>query len=312
MAPSPLLVARGLCKSYEGSRVVDGLDLHCDAGTVLGLLGPNGAGKTTTLRMLYGFIEPDAGEIRYGAKPFAAHRSACKRMIGVCAQEDTLDHDFSVERNLRVYATYFRPRRADIDKRIAHLLDLFGLTAHAHQLPAQLSGGFKRRLMIARSLVHEPQVLFLDEPTTGLDPAARVEVWQLIARLREQGLAIILTTHYMDEAERLSDQCLILSAGKAVAQGAPRELLGTILGEHVAIVPAAQIEPGALERWALAELGAAPARVLHDWHVPLTAAQLVAFSVQFPDARFAVRDPTLEDLFLQLSAGGPAARPRTP
>ena len=307
MAHSDLLVARGLCKSYEGRRVVDGLDLHCEAGTVLGLLGPNGAGKTTTLRMLYGFIEPEAGEILYDGKPFAAHRSECKRMIGVCAQEDTLDHDFSVERNLRVYATYFQPRIADIDKRVKHLLDLFGLTPHAHQSPEQLSGGFKRRLMIARSLVHEPRILFLDEPTTGLDPAARVEVWQLVSTLRAQGLAIILTTHYMDEAERLSDECLILSRGKAVAQGAPRALLGTILGEHVAVVPAPQIEAEALDRWARAELGAAPARVLEDWHVPLTAAQLVAFSAQFPGARFTVRDPTLEDLFLQLSAGDATA-----
>ena len=310
MSPPELLVAKGLCKSYEGRRVVDGLDLHCAAGTVLGLLGPNGAGKTTTLRMLYGFIAPEAGEIFYDGKPFAAQRSACKRLIGVCAQEDTLDHDFSVERNLRVYATYFRPQIADIDKRIAELMALFGLTPFAQQSPEHLSGGFKRRLMIARSLVHEPRILFLDEPTTGLDPAARVEVWQLVSMLRAQGLAIILTTHYMDEAERLSDECVILSQGKTIAQGAPRALLGSILGEHVAVLPADQVPAAEMEAWAAAHLGLAPARVLEDWHVPLKGAQLALFSAQFPDARFAVRDPTLEDLFLQLSTTQDP--PRTP
>ena len=298
---SEILVARGLVKSFGDKRVVDGLDLDLGTGSVLGLLGPNGAGKTTTLRMLYGFVEPDAGDIRYDGQLLRAHRDTLKGWIGVCTQHDTLDHDFSVEQNLRVYASYFRPKLADLDRRVAELLDAFGLRAFAKQPPRQLSGGFQRRLMIARSIVHQPRVLFLDEPTTGLDPAARVDVWRLVAQLRAQGMAIVLTTHYMDEAERLSDAITVLARGKAVARGTPREILGEVLGEHVAVLDVADVDEVALRAWAQARTGNQPARVLEEWQIPLSASQLAAFSEAFAHCRFTVRQPTLDDLFLRLA-----------
>jgi lipooligosaccharide transport system ATP-binding protein len=168
---SAILEARGLTKSYGDRVVVDHLDLSCQPGTVLGLLGPNGAGKTTTLRMLYGFVPPDDGSIYFAGQRFSENRAEAKRSIGVCTQEDSLDYDFTVAQNLLIYASYFRPRVANLEGRVAELLDRFDLTAYADASPHVLSGGYVRRLLIARSIVHRPSVLFLDEPTTGLDPA---------------------------------------------------------------------------------------------------------------------------------------------
>ncbi len=297
----PLLSVRGLVKRYGDRTVVDQLDLECRAGMVLGLLGPNGAGKTTTLRMLYGFVPPDAGEIRYDGERFDQHRDKLKGMIGVCTQDDTVDQDFTVEQNLRVYASYFRPRPERLEQRIGELLDTFGLRPFAKMSPHALSGGYKRRLMIARSLVHDPRILFLDEPTTGLDPAARIEVWQMVSELRQRGLGIILTTHYMDEAERLSDEVLVLSRGRTVAQGEPHRLLGEILGEHVAIAKHLGVDRPVFEAWVHQHLGTRPTVVLDEWQVPLTSAQLAAMTAAFPGLRFTLRQPTLDDLFLRLS-----------
>ncbi|MGB5286730.1 MAG: ABC transporter ATP-binding protein, partial [Polyangiales bacterium] len=225
-----ILEARGLTKSYGERLVVDHLDLSCRRGTVLGLLGPNGAGKTTTLRMLYGFVPPDEGAIQYAGKRFSENRAAAKRMIGVCTQDDSLDYDFTVAQNLRIYASYFRPRVEDLQDRVAELLDRFELAPHADASPHVLSGGFVRRLLIARSIVHRPSVLFLDEPTTGLDPSARLDVWELVDALRAEGLAIVLTTHYMDEAERLSDELLVIHEGRKVAYGEPHRVIDSVLG----------------------------------------------------------------------------------
>ncbi len=300
-----ILIARGLVKSYNGKRVVDGLDLDLGAGSVLGLLGPNGAGKTTTLRMLYGFNEPDAGEIRYDGKLLRDNRDELKGWIGVCTQHDTLDHDFTVEQNLRIYASYFRPPLPAENRRVAALPDTFGLAEFAKQPPRELSGGYQRRLMIARSIVQKPRVLFMDEPTTGLDPAARVDVWRLVSALRADGMAIVLTTHYMDEAERLSDAITVLARGKAVARGTPREILGEVLGEHVAVLDVADVDASALQMWAKARTGNPPARVLDEWQIPLTANQLAAFSEAFSHCRFTVRQPTLDDLFLRLAIESP-------
>lgn len=298
---APLLKVRGLVKSYAGRNVVDHLDLTCQAGMVLGLLGPNGAGKSTTLRMLYGFVEPDSGSIDYQGLAFADNRTLHKGIIGVCQQDDSLDYDFPVEENLLVQASYFRPHIGDVRTRVTELLQQFDLTQFAKLSPHALSGGYKRRLMIARSLVHNPKILFLDEPTTGLDPAARIEVWRMIALLRQQGLGIILTTHYMDEAERLTDEIVILSKGKAVAQGTARSLLGSIMGEHVAVLPLDAIDATALLDFARAHLATQPNKVVDEWQVPLTAKELAEISVAFSHVRFVVREPTLDDLFLKLA-----------
>jgi lipooligosaccharide transport system ATP-binding protein len=299
-----ILEADKLVKSYSRRRVVDELSLSVRTKSVLGLLGPNGAGKTTTLRMLYGFVRPESGEIRYRGQSFAAERTALKRLIGVCTQDDTLDYDLSVAQNLRVYARYFRPIAANTEERISTLLDRFGLDRYRDASPHALSGGYKRRLLIARSIVHEPSVLFLDEPTTGLDPKARVDVWELVNGMREEGMAIILTTHYMDEAERLSDDLLVMSEGRGVAHGTPSEVVGRVLGEHVLVAPAsADVE--AIARWIERELGKRGARVLGELRVALDAGGVAKATAAFPDVRFGVRPPDLDDLFLALSIEPP-------
>lgn len=296
-----LLDARGLVKSFAGTRVVDGIDLTCDRGEVLGVLGPNGAGKTTTLKMLYGFLTPESGSIHIDGQAFASHRTAIKRRIGVCPQDDTLDAEFDVIGNLRQVARYFRPRVAHLDRRIDELVDAFGLQEHRAKRPDQLSGGLRRRLSIARAVVHEPQVLFLDEPTTGLDPEARVAVWELVARLRREGLAIVLTTHYMDEAARLSDQLLVLKAGRVFARGVPRTLLENLLGEQVLVLrpPAELREP--LAAWLRGHVQQAPALVLDEWRIPVSAAEIGALCQTFPGLKVQVREPDLDDLFLLLA-----------
>jgi len=296
-----LLAATGLVKSFAGTRVVDGVDLSCEGGQVLGVLGPNGAGKTTTLKMLYGFLTPEQGEIRYDGQEFVANRYAIKRTIGVCPQDDTLDAEFTVRDNLRQFARYFRPVVPHLEARIAELIALFALAPHLDKRPDQLSGGLRRRLSIARAVVHQPRVLFLDEPTTGLDPEARVGVWELIARLRSEGLAIVLTTHYMDEAERLSDQLLVLKAGKVLAKGVPRDLLGRLLGEHVLVVRPPPERQAALRQWLTSQAAPPPATVLDEWRLCLTSLQVGAFCQQFPELKILVREPDLDDLFLTLA-----------
>ena len=298
-----LLAATGLVKSLGGKRVVDGIDLKCRAGEVLGLLGPNGAGKTTTLRMCYGFLRPEAGEIRIAGHDLARDGDAARRALGVCTQDNTYDSDFTVRGNLVQTGRYYRPRVRDIKERIEGLIEKFGLGPFAEQKPDTLSGGFKRRLMIARAVVHEPRVVFLDEPTTGLDPHARVEVWELINKLRGEGLAIVLTTHYMDEAQRLSDRLQVLQAGRVRASGAPRAVLGDVVGEHVVLLAAQNPEADRVVRW-FKERKVKPAQVLSHWHVPLDAPGLAAFVAAFPDLQYEVRPPTLDDLFLALAQEG--------
>ena len=247
---SVIVRAEGLVKTYAGRRVVDQLSMSCAKGRILTLLGPNGAGKTTTLRMLYGLIEPDQGRVFYEGLELVKHRANIKRWVGVCTQDDTVDYDLSVVENLRVYAGYFRPKVESLETRIENLLQLFELQSYRDRSPRTLSGGYRQRLQLARSIVHSPRVLYLDEPTTGLDPSARVQVWELIHRLRGEGLSIILTTHYMEEAERLSDDLVVIDRGRSLSQGAPREVLGKLLGEHVVVVQADSKAGAEVEGWA--------------------------------------------------------------
>ena len=294
-----MLEAYGLVKHLGGRRVVDGVDLSCDAGQIVGLLGPNGAGKTTTLRMLYGFLRPDAGRIRVNGVELADDLVGAKRSIGVCTQDDTFDGDFTVEQNLTIAASYFRPRPTDLARRVPELLQRFDLERHARDKPETLSGGYRRRLMIARALVHRPRLLFLDEPTTGLDPQARMGVWDLVSGLRAEGLGIILTTHYMDEAERLSDSLTVLARGRVVSQGTAKAVLGDLVGEHVLVLDAA--EGAGVGAWLEARGRGAPASVLGAWHVPVSGEELAEFARAFPGLRYEVRVPTLDDLFLKLA-----------
>ncbi|HRD67574.1 MAG TPA: ABC transporter ATP-binding protein [Candidatus Competibacter sp.] len=297
----PVLLADGLVKQFAGRRVVDGVGLRCRAGQVLSLLGANGAGKTTTLRLCYGFLQPDAGTIRVAGIDRCTDPETAARRVGVCTQDDTFDTDFTVRGNLEQVGRYFRPRPPALKARIAILLERFGLDRYASAKPDILSGGYRRRLMLARALIHEPQLLFLDEPTTGLDPQARLEVWELIDTLRRDGLGIVLTTHYMDEAERLSDELVVLREGRMVAAGKPRAVLGDLVGEHVLVLEARDPAAPAVCEWArqagLPEL----TRVLSDLHLALDGPGLARFIARFGDLRFEVRPPTLDDLFLKLA-----------
>ncbi len=305
MTGQPVLEAVGLEKSLGGKRVVQGIDLACAAGEVLSLLGPNGAGKTTTLRMCYGYLRADAGTVRIAGHDLAREPDLARRRLGVCTQDDTFDADFTVRGNLVQTGRYFRPRQPDLIARIESVLDRFGLREFADQKPDTLSGGYKRRLMIARSVIHQPQVVFLDEPTTGLDPQARVAVWELISSLRSEGLGIVLTTHYMDEAAKLSDRLQVVQAGRVRASGTPASVLGDIVGEHVMLLPAATPMTEAALTWLRSPPAphrpTRPAQILGDWHIPLDGKTLAAFVAAFPDLPYQVRPPTLDDLFPAMS-----------
>jgi lipooligosaccharide transport system ATP-binding protein len=235
---SPLFDVQALTKRYGTSTVVDDLSFHIAPGECLGVIGPNGAGKTTTIRMCLGQATPDAGRISYRAADgrllqMPQDALAIKAELGVVSQFDTLDPDFNCAENLSVYGRYFGLPRATIAARVPQLLEFGALTSKALVKPAELSGGMKRRLSLARALVNDPRLLLLDEPTTGLDPQARHLMWERLQLLLQQGKSILLTTHFMDEAERLCSRLLVLDHGKKIAEGRPRELIAEHLEPDV-------------------------------------------------------------------------------
>ena len=220
-----VLEVRALRKSFGALEVVRGVDLAVAPGECFGLLGPNGAGKTTTLRLCLGLIAPDAGDIELLGEPVPRRAREARLRIGVVPQSDNLDHDFTVAENLLVYGRYFGLPPREVRARTGPLLEFAGLTGREGAKINTLSGGMKRRLTLARALVNDPQVLFLDEPTTGLDPQARHLIWERMRRLTMQGKTLILTTHFMEEAERLCQRLAIMDHGRIIASGSPRELI---------------------------------------------------------------------------------------
>jgi lipooligosaccharide transport system ATP-binding protein len=223
--PEVLVHARGLTKKFGGFTAVDGIDFDLIRGEAFGFLGPNGAGKSSTMRMLGCVSPPTQGELTILGGDPVRDGAAIRARLGVVPQEDTLDGELSVRENLLVYGRYFGLPRKLIAERTDQLLDFVQLTERANDQVDPLSGGMKRRLTIARSLISDPDILILDEPTTGLDPQARHVVWDRLFRLKQRGVTLILTTHYMDEAEQLCDRLVVMDHGRIVAEGTPRELI---------------------------------------------------------------------------------------
>jgi lipooligosaccharide transport system ATP-binding protein len=275
--PEILIRAHGLTKRFGEFTAVDGVDFELRRGEAFGFLGPNGAGKSSTMRMIGCVSPPTGGELSiFGLDP-VTDGPAIRARLGVVPQEDTLDVELTVRENLLIYGRYFGLPRAVIAERTARLLDFVQLAERADDQVEPLSGGMKRRLTIARSLINEPEVLILDEPTTGLDPQARHVVWDRLFRLKQQGVTLILTTHYMDEAEQLCDRLVVMDGGKIAAEGSPRRLIDRystreVLADRILLY----VDDG----------DTALAAVRHIGLEPLTSL---------------VRRSTLEDVFLRLT-----------
>ncbi|MEX2372997.1 MAG: ABC transporter ATP-binding protein [Dehalococcoidia bacterium] len=230
---SAIIEAKALVKRYGEFRAVDGIDFAVETGEFFGLLGPNGAGKTSTIKMISCVQPPTDGDLAVAGLDVRTQDRQVKALIGVVPQDDNLDQDLSVRQNLEVYARYYNVPKHLARERIDEGLDLMQLSDRGGDKIDALSGGMKRRLVIARALVNEPRLLILDEPTTGLDPQARHLVWRKLRLLRERGVSILLTTHYMDEAEYLCDRLIIMDKGRALAEGSPRDLIARHAGRDV-------------------------------------------------------------------------------
>ncbi len=237
-----VVVAQHLVKKYGEFTAVDDISLEVQKGECFGFLGPNGAGKTSTMKMMYAVSPITAGQLFILGLDVKAHPREVKRRLGVAPQEYNLDPDFSVLENLLVYARYFRIPRSDARARAFQLLDFFHLMEKKDSVVEHISGGMKKRLILARALINEPELLILDEPTTGLDPQARHLIWEKINELKSRGITVLLTTHYMDEAERLCDRLVILDQGKILAEGEPKKLVQEFIGDEVVEVVPSDLE----------------------------------------------------------------------
>ena len=292
--------ARNLVKRYGDTEVVRDLSFSIAPGECLGVIGPNGAGKTTTIRMCLGLTAPDGGSIHAMGLQMPRDALAIKQQLGVVTQLDTLDPDFSCAENLLVYGRYFGLKDKDIQARIPSLLEFASLTAKASAKPGELSGGMKRRLSLARALVNDPKLLLLDEPTTGLDPQARHLMWERLQLLLQQGKSILLTTHFMDEAERLCSRLLVLDHGRKIAEGTPRALIKEHLEPDVVEVygnGALTLADSPLRSYAT-RVEVSGETVFFYTH---NAHDLLAALGNHPNLRTLHRPANLEDLFLKLT-----------
>jgi lipooligosaccharide transport system ATP-binding protein len=296
----PILSVQGLRKHYGDSTVVNEVSFEIAPGECLGVIGPNGAGKTTTIRMCLGLTVPDAGSITAFGLQMPRDALAIKGQLGVVSQMDTLDPDFTCAENLLVYGRYFGMKDPQIRERIPALLEFASLSNKANAKPGELSGGMKRRLSLARALVNDPKLLLLDEPTTGLDPQARHLMWERLQLLLQQGKSILLTTHFMDEAERLCSRLLVLDHGRKIAEGKPRDLI------------AQHLEPDVVEVYGTgahalldSPLRALAARVEVSGETVFFYTQdaepLLKALTAYPQLRTLHRPANLEDLFLKLT-----------
>ncbi len=289
-----------LNKRFGDNLVVDDLSFALYPGECLGVIGPNGAGKTTTFRMCLGLTAPDSGSVTVFGEDMPTQALSIKSRLGVVSQFDSLDPDFSCAENLLVYGRYFGMKRIDIDARIPMLLEFASLTHKADAKPGELSGGMKRRLSLARALINDPLLLLLDEPTTGLDPQARHLMWERLQQLLQQGKSILLTTHFMDEAERLCDRLLVIDHGRKIAEGKPRDLIAEHLEPDVV-----EVYGGDTQTLAHGPLRAQAQRVEVSgdtvFFYTQTAQALLQALAAYPGVRSLHRPANLEDLFLKLT-----------
>jgi lipooligosaccharide transport system ATP-binding protein len=300
IAAAEILRVRDLSKRYGTVEVVRGLSFTIRRGECFALLGPNGAGKTTTLRCCLGLIDPDGGSIDLLGQPVPEAAREARIRVGVVPQMDNLDPDFTVRENLVIYGRYFRLRHGVLDERIPRLLDFAGLAGKAHTSIRTLSGGMKRRLTLARALINDPELLILDEPTTGLDPQARHLIWDGLRQLLKQGKTILLTTHFMDEAERLATRLAVIDHGTMIACDTPHALLDTHVEPEVV-----EVYGEAARTWAESRGRALSSRLeiagetafcyAHD------AAPLLADLALHAGVRYLHRPANLEDLFIKLT-----------
>jgi lipooligosaccharide transport system ATP-binding protein len=285
---------RGVVKRFASALAVNGLELEVPSGLCYGLLGPNGAGKSTTMRILTGQVFADAGDIEVLGYRLPAESKLARARMGVCPQESNLDVDLRVRDVLAVFARLYRVPASQRAGAVERALALAGLHARAEDRAVTLSGGMQRRLLIARALIHDPVLVLLDEPTVGLDPQVRQELWSLILKLREQGATVLMSTHYIEEAERLADRVAIMSAGSVVAEGTPAELIREHAGRQVVDVHGSAAELRLLQERALRD--GLPTRQSGP---ALTYLHAEAADGRVPAGRR--RSATLEDVFVRLT-----------
>jgi lipooligosaccharide transport system ATP-binding protein len=296
--------ASALTKRYGGFVAVDGIDFAVSEGECFGFLGPNGAGKTSTMKMIYGLATIDGGALEVLGEDVARNRRAVKARLGVVPQEENLDRGFTVAENLTIHANYFGIDSAQAERRAQELLRFVQLVERADDPIFALSGGMKRRLLIARALVNDPELVVLDEPTTGLDPQARIVVWGALSRLKRRGVTLVLTTHYMDEAERLCDRLVIMDQGRIVAEGRPSDLIAEHVGREVLELSVGERCP--VEKLLESLDGRFSSYDRTDGQVLLYGddAEALLSSIdheRYPTEQAIVRHATLEDVFLRLT-----------
>ncbi len=301
--PAPVIELDGVCKRFGERLAVDQFDLAVPAGSCFGLLGPNGAGKTTLLRMIYGVTRPSTGTVRVFGLDVARDPRPVRARLGVTLQENVLIDPLSPRQNLTVFGRFHLLGGAALAGRVDELIELLDLASHADLAVEKLSGGFKRRLAVAMSLINAPELLILDEPTTGLDPAVRHALWSRIRELGARGTTVLITTHYMDEAQRLCDEVVIMNGGRAIAQGAPAALITSHLAAQAVELECTEAE----EKRLSSSLDHAPLslRVGSRLMIFSDDAQPVIAAVRAMDGGgsrpLVVRPTNLEDVFLLLT-----------
>ncbi|MBI3963183.1 MAG: ATP-binding cassette domain-containing protein [Deinococcus sp.] len=305
MSEELAIIVEDLNVNYGKLKAVDGISFQVQAGTALALLGPNGAGKTTTIKALTTVLDPTSGTVRVGGLDVTRHPIAVRALIGLVPQETNLYEDVTVNDNLALHGFLYGLDAATRQRRSQELLELVGLSERANDLVRHLSGGMKRRLVYARGVMHDPQIVFLDEPTTGLDPQSRRAIWDYIAGLKQQGKTVVLTTHHMEEAEVLCELVLIVDQGRIIAQGSPVELRRNYVGDAYVelITPQAEALAPIIGQRRF-ELDNGKVRIYLDdlAQVPALVQALYQAGVQY--SALSTRQTTLEDVFLKLTGRG--------